>query len=393
MGLNSISLQDALSSFTDGVKALSTQRALMNANDQVNQIKSTEQDQAVQRQKLGQVAQNLTMQMSGMGVDPATINTAAGAIKPPTFADADDMYKNAVLNNDQKGMAQAQQVGTFEHQWDKDDDDGTKSANLALKQQAATEHTNEFVTRQLGTVGDDIDMAKASSRTAYGKWAAMEGNGERVRGLLGSPESWKAMTGKNLGLANDMVGTMSKGSALTTEDQKVVNDISAKIAYAQFREKTDNKPYPIDLSGYAGQISNLVQKEDQTAKSNLLDQVMYKINKKANIAKLSPDASDQYKLTVAKGLGQIGISVDPDKIQVDPKHGVIIPGVTDVLQHADDIKKEVQQNYKTINDPKADPAKKAAIIKSMGRYGVTPNTPYPEALQVIQRAVKAKAFE
>lgn len=73
----------ALKMFQQGAQQLAVQRAITGANEQVHQIKTQEADEAAQMQQLRGVANNLTLQLSGLGMDAAHIEQAGKAIAPP----------------------------------------------------------------------------------------------------------------------------------------------------------------------------------------------------------------------------------------------------------------------------------------------------------------------
>lgn len=68
-----------------GMKSLGAARATGQAQEDVNAINANVTDEMEKRKKLAAVAQNLTLSLSGMGVDPTQVAQAGGAITPKQY--------------------------------------------------------------------------------------------------------------------------------------------------------------------------------------------------------------------------------------------------------------------------------------------------------------------
>jgi hypothetical protein len=75
-------ISKAFGMFNDGVRSLQLQRSLNDANDQVQQIKSSELKEADQVQQIRGVANDLTRRLVGMGVNAASIEEVSNSFKP-----------------------------------------------------------------------------------------------------------------------------------------------------------------------------------------------------------------------------------------------------------------------------------------------------------------------
>jgi hypothetical protein len=100
-------LMDGLDRFRDGMKRLSTNRAISQAQDEVNQLSGMEMDEMMKRQQMNAISQNLTMRLSGIGADPTQIAQVTGAIKPAAINSAEDAY----LQGQVTGSKQLQGIG------------------------------------------------------------------------------------------------------------------------------------------------------------------------------------------------------------------------------------------------------------------------------------------
>lgn len=75
-------LFEALKMFNDGVQTLATQRAITQANEQVQQIKTSELDEAKKRAQIFGISQGLASQLATFGTPATTIQATAGALMP-----------------------------------------------------------------------------------------------------------------------------------------------------------------------------------------------------------------------------------------------------------------------------------------------------------------------
>jgi hypothetical protein len=107
-------LYQALSMFKQGASDLATARAISGANEQVEQIKSSELDEQAKRAALTDVSHQLVSHMMMTGAPVERAQAAAGAFAPKTFANANAMNAEAVLTGDPSLAAQAMQQRDFE---------------------------------------------------------------------------------------------------------------------------------------------------------------------------------------------------------------------------------------------------------------------------------------
>ncbi|MCK5016131.1 MAG: hypothetical protein KAS32_03585 [Candidatus Peribacteraceae bacterium] len=98
----------ALGVFRQGMDRLATTRALTNANEQVEQIRTQELGEADQRQQIRQVANNLTVKMLGAGASLGQIQAAGSAFAPPEPSALEQ--KKELIQEQQKGAVALEQL-------------------------------------------------------------------------------------------------------------------------------------------------------------------------------------------------------------------------------------------------------------------------------------------
>lgn len=143
--------RQGLNDLESSVKQLQFQRVLANANDKVRQIRTLETNEQAQREQLGQVAQDLTFQMSGLGAPASQIQSlnssidpdksfrermqllvakgAMGAKKPPAKEDVEFSTNVKVANNLLNDLDKTiDKAGTWESRFNDPESSGKLSA-------------------------------------------------------------------------------------------------------------------------------------------------------------------------------------------------------------------------------------------------------------------------
>ncbi len=100
-------LIQAFQNLNQSVNGMVLQKSLNAANEQVNQIRTSDLKEEEKRGQLRGLANDLTMRLTGMGMDPNAINQATQAIAPkPAFANAEQ----ALMYGDAGEQKQAQKI-------------------------------------------------------------------------------------------------------------------------------------------------------------------------------------------------------------------------------------------------------------------------------------------
>lgn len=107
-------LYKSLSMFQDGMQKLAINQGIQGATSQVEQLNSQMMSEMEKRQAQTQIAKNLSLQLTQAGANGQQIQTAMGAIAPPTIANSADAYNQAVATNDPGLMKMAKDMQGFE---------------------------------------------------------------------------------------------------------------------------------------------------------------------------------------------------------------------------------------------------------------------------------------
>lgn len=381
-------LATALNMFKEGAQSLSLSRAVNNANDQVNQIRASEGSEADKRSQLQQLSNGLVMHMAAMGAPATTMQAVSGAIMPH-FGNSAQMNQYGVETGDSSLQQQAAQQQQFEMNPEIQKYKAMMQAMMPFKIANFDEKQDEFNQKQFSQYSQDANMMKASSRSQFGQWAAVAGNGDRLQQILGQPSQWKNMTSEQLALVSEGLTKQVSSGVPTEAELKVLNPFMAKVAAARAQTAATGKPVSIDLSGYAGLYSGLASREDMTAKTHLMDNMMNLAQGRASLYGRNPE---QWKQTTASNFSQIGLNINPDTIKVDPvTKRVTIPELQPMMDAANSVPKNVRQAYA---DASSGDGTKAAKAKAfLSSFGVTPGTAPSDAIRIIQAHIKSKAFE
>jgi hypothetical protein len=384
-----IDLKSALEMFQSGAKQLMLGRAVGQANDQVNQIRASDASEQDKRNQLTGISQNLVAHMAAMGTPDTTMQLVANQFGPKQYKDANAMKMDSQLTGNPQLGAEATQQQSFEN---------NKAFELAKMKYAAKlngtsqlgamrleNEKDEFNIKQNDKYAKAVDMNAASSRTQFGQWANVDGRGDRVHTLLGDPNQWKSMNPQALQLAIDSSVQMAKGGVATKEEADGLQSHSLALMAAQKAALVTGKPATVDLTGYAQLYNGVAEREGSLAKEKVMDSILNTAN--AHVKQGMKDgASDQFKLTTAKALGQIGIQVDPNTIGLDGKNGVKIPEIQGALDKAAAAPKLVS---KALSDAKNGDA---GAMKFLSSYGITPTTDQATATRIVRSKLKAGAF-
>lgn len=358
-----LDLKSALEMFKSGMQDLSFSRALTDANEQVQQIKQSEQSDEKQRMALQDVGNALAQHMAAAGVPATTMTQVTPTVAPPKFEDADHMYMQGLLTGNNNLMALAKKQDDFESP----PETGTeKSAAL----QSLDERKTEFNERQLAAFSNSINEAKASSRSKFGQWAQVEQRGERLEALMGNPTSWTNMNARQLALVQEGVGQMVKGGVPTKEEMEAQKVLNAATVSASLKEKATGNPASVDMSGYMNIYANLLQREKDTAKLNMLDTVTKTSEGYTSLLNRGPEASQRFKISLAKELNGLGMAISPSDIEYDKGKGIRIKQIDDADQEANKAKGYVQRAMADWNSKTTSTAVKEEARAVLKKYDV-----------------------
>ncbi len=92
----------ALGIFQQSVQNAAITQGIMGAKDQVDQINQSNLSALEKRQQQSQLANQLALQLTGIGADPNRVSQAVGAVAPPVIKDSNDAFTQALQSGDEQ---------------------------------------------------------------------------------------------------------------------------------------------------------------------------------------------------------------------------------------------------------------------------------------------------
>lgn len=148
---NELDLKSALGMFVQGARDYGLSKAISDAQSKVQEIKMAGLKDAEQRRALGELAQGLTGQLVGMGVNPMQVQQAAGSMNAPQYANVDQALFQGQLNGD-TGAVEAAKTAQMTQRADE----------MAMLQ--AKSNINEASQKRLFDHQEKRDAAKANMK-------------------------------------------------------------------------------------------------------------------------------------------------------------------------------------------------------------------------------------
>ena len=153
-------LQTAINGFNTALTDYATNSAIQSATQQVQQLNQMGLADAEKRQAASNLANQLALQLTGIGASGTQIQSAFSAIAPKQFASSSQLYGEGLLTGNEPMQQQAQQWKKFETQ------DKMRLAELALAQKS-------LMMQQKQGLADNRDFTKAiqKNQDKYATWA------------------------------------------------------------------------------------------------------------------------------------------------------------------------------------------------------------------------------
>lgn len=229
-----LDLKSALEMFTQGAQSLGFQRALSDANDQVQQVKSSELNEMQQRAALNQISNQLVQHLSVNGVDPQHIAQLSQTISP-TYSGANQMYEAGLQKGDQNLMQSAKQAQVFEQ---KPAIDLQNIRYIQARKLQNEAQLPEKLNKAMVNVNNKIDP----NVSKFGNLAKLQGVNNQIKDgmtMLDDPKMWTPTALAETVRKLDAI--LSQGSATVTGSEHLTPKISAKYA-ADLKQLITNKP-------------------------------------------------------------------------------------------------------------------------------------------------------
>lgn len=153
-------LQTAISNFNSSLKDYATNSAIQSATQQVQELNQMGLADAEKRQAASNLANQLALQLTGIGASGAQIQNAFSAIAPKQFASPSQLFGEGLLTGNEPMQQQAQEWKKFETQ------DKMRMAELALAQKS-------LMMQQKQGLADNKEFNKAiqKNQDKYATWA------------------------------------------------------------------------------------------------------------------------------------------------------------------------------------------------------------------------------
>lgn len=297
-----------LDRFVGGVRELQIGRALNSANEQVQQIRSTETDVAQKQNALRDVANQLTMNLTQLGTPASQIENVASTIapKPPTIQTNEQGLAYAQTAGDQNlvDFFQKQIKSERDFQLQKAKEGATLRTDNSLNKErrARLSKTQDAFTR----FGKDFTKAKAQAQNAI---KLLDSNNPITAGavkvliLRASGEVGNSTEAEKEPFAGrqDLVSKMKRWANLSATSQLPEGDKEALKEIAKMYLEVGDKAqvnFGEDLAGQLG-VTEYYQGTPQ--------EDLYKlVTGKSHPGGLNPQQPQEAQAQPAGGLGQPG---------------------------------------------------------------------------------------
>lgn len=288
MAADDLSLKDALSMFQSGAKDLMFSRALNQANEQVQQIKTSESNEQEKRSQLQQLSNQLVTHMAQLGTPATTMEQITKAIGPMQVKDSNDLYRQSLLSGDKHGMEIAQKAQDFEFNLENKKALAQSKALVGAigQENKANEKRNQvYATKVL-----DVDKLTDENTSRFGNLAQLQQVGLSAKEgllILNDPE-FKKLNAQEAARILDRALTRA---APTVEGIKGLLPENLETEYKDLLSKLTSSNQNYDLNEIKGQYIKIFTRLDKFAKTNIKEGHLKALNNKAAALKLiSPDA-------------------------------------------------------------------------------------------------------
>lgn len=152
-------LQAAINGFNTALTDYATNSAIQSATQQVQQLNQMGLADAEKRQAASNLANQLALQLTGIGASGTQIQSAFSAIAPKQFTSSSQLYGEGLLTGNEPMQQQAQEWKKFETQ------DKMRLAELSLAQKS-------LALQQKQGLADNRDFTKAiqKNQDKYANW-------------------------------------------------------------------------------------------------------------------------------------------------------------------------------------------------------------------------------
>jgi hypothetical protein len=306
---NDIDLGTALNMFKQGVQEFGAARAIGQANDYVQQLKTSDMNEQQKRAELQNVANQLTTHLAQAGTPATTIQAVAGAIGPKQFGSADAMLREGLLTGNQglQSAAKSEMDTQFQLQ---------NKATLAMIK-AQSRMPNPLQAAQFQALQDeratkhatDLDKRIDTQTTRFGNVAKLQGALNQIQDTRTMLQG--DLTGINLRELAVGLDRIISQSAPTVSGSHALEPNTIKQMIAKSKEFLTGDPQKIDIPAFKEFYSHALGRIESVHKGIISGAQQQVLKSATGFAKQFPE---QFK-TYAESRGF--------KAEVDPKSGRI----------------------------------------------------------------------
>lgn len=373
----------ALSMFRQGVADLQSARALNTANEVVQQIKSSEADEAQKTAQLRQVADSLTLELARYG--KVTGADAAAAIKPkdqPLI----QSFDQAMIYGNPAQQAAAKEAEKFKT------DEAIRLQRVKNADGGSGDPMKNFFKEQTAFANFDKAISPEEKRLGVmGAAAKTVQRAQSLQALLGGKTKVSEFDDSSrvqIYEAAAAFAQMVQNGAITEGELKMVYPQTSGMSLAKAREWITNNPVPANQGGYVELYQKAAMRESALASAQLQENILSKSTLNSKLSTLSPQSEARFKEGVAQKLNSsTGSAYSANDIHILPGGKVTTPDQTAKEQKMQLYSQAAKEAKLGLNSDNPTVARQAREF--FARLGLSDKTPTPQIAQVLKYRILA----
>lgn len=258
----------AFKSFGESIDQLGAQRAISQANDNVDLIRNSELDDAKKQQAMQDNARRLAGQLTGFGGSASGTQQLYNAFAPAKPAmPQNDTEAAYIFRNDPVGLKQW--TAARKQILDVTDPVEEDSLDNSLKQQKFDNEKDQQNIGNLTKLRQKANDAEAAGRGPMGKLAIRRDQVNDLNGLLTSPDKYNEMARTNVQeLATGMDGVFRGGVATEGGVKGLVPD-GLQQSLADLRQKAESRPTAQNAGEFIKLYKETIDRTNEIVSSQL----------------------------------------------------------------------------------------------------------------------------
>lgn len=310
-------LHSAFSNFMGGMRSLALQRALTGASGQLQQIRSSESNDTQKMSAYQGVAQDLTMQMAGMGASASEIATARGAIPHPSPVQSPfELYATGDPDKQKMAMDYLKKAQDI-----KDANSSPDTLGDELKRARLKESQDKDTFNQTETIRKAVDPTTARKNTPLGSLGDTLLKVQRLQALVEHPEQITNRTMQEFARTTDSLYT---GGVPTEGGTTHLVPPGLEQKRANLQEMLTSNPSIVNEPGFIQEYADTANRLGSVAQGALRAAQKKALSSNRGFAKNHPEElsqlSEQYlgePATVTGGKVSFPSDVKEDELKSD----------------------------------------------------------------------------